>query len=280
MRGRSSLSMCAKLRAGINREALDGLYDEYNRRDFVSPDPLEFVWLYDDPLDREIVGLISSSLAYGRVAQILRSVSTVLDRMGDPSAFLRNSTLESLRHTFSGFRHRFTAGQDLALMLHGASAAIDKYGSLEACFTAGMNSGDETVLPALESFVRELGVDSGGDGSYLLPLPSRGSACKRLNLFLRWMVREDEVDPGGWHGVPASKLVVPLDTHMYQICRVLGMTRRKQANAKTALEITYFFRELVPEDPVKYDFCLTRLGILDEADLPRFLEKWSVDEVA
>jgi len=268
------------MRPIITRDILDKLYREYNRRELVSPDPIQFLWDYDDPLDREIVGLISSSLAYGRVAQILSSVSSVLEKMPRPLIFLKKATAKSLRRTFEGFKHRFTTGKELALMLYGAKLAIERHGSLQGHFLMGYNEKDETTLPALESFVKGLFVDENTGMSYLLPLPSRGSACKRLNLFLRWMVREDDVDPGGWSCVPASKLVIPLDTHMDNICRTLGITGRKQANMKTAIEITSFFREMNTDDPIKYDFALTRLGILENTDLSSFLEKWRIREVA
>ncbi|MCK4410112.1 MAG: DUF2400 family protein, partial [Candidatus Eisenbacteria sp.] len=129
-------------------------------------------------------------------------------------------------------------------------------------------SDDETVLPALTSFVGGIAdascVAAGVEGACPLPDPARGSACKRLHLFLRWMVRSDDVDPGGWDAVPASKLIVPLDTHMHRFSLLLGLTDRKQANGRTALEITRAFRSFSPDDPVKYDFSLTRLGIRDD----------------
>ncbi|MEJ2656586.1 MAG: DUF2400 family protein, partial [Desulfobacterales bacterium] len=99
------------------------------------------------------------------------------------------------------------------------------------------------------------------DVGHLIALPQRGSACKRMNLLLRWMVRKDNVDPGGWRGVPWSKLIIPLDTHMHKIGLKLGFTKNRQANMRTALEITSGFRKIIPEDPVKYDFALTRFGI-------------------
>ncbi|MCP4693017.1 MAG: DUF2400 domain-containing protein, partial [Desulfobacterales bacterium] len=106
---------------------------------------------------------------------------------------------------------------------------------------------------------------------HLVALPEKGSACKRMNLFLRWMVREDAVDPGGWEGVPASSLIIPLDTHMHRIGLGLNFTKRKQANMRTALEITEAFKALYPDDPVKFDFALTRLGIRDDLDPGEFL---------
>ena len=245
----------------LNKIMLDELYGKYNQRRFVHPDPLEFLYNYEQPCDREIVGLIASSLAYGRVEQILKSVSTVLELMENPSDFLKYSSLDSLRSAFKDFKHRFTTGEDLAALLFGVKRIIDKYGSLYTCFKAKFNEQDDTVLPAQRSFMVELSGVNNCMYNTLVPAPLKGSACKRMNLFLRWMVRNDNVDPGGWDEVPASKLIVPLDTHLYRICHMLNLSKRKQADMKTALEITYAFRMIAPDDPVKYDFALTRLGM-------------------
>ncbi|NNG06366.1 MAG: TIGR02757 family protein [Desulfobacteraceae bacterium] len=262
----------------ISRERLEELYSLYHRRELVHPDPLEFLYEYRELRDREVVGLVASSLAYGRVAQILKSVSAVLERM-DPSpfAFLLNSSLDSLISAFTGFKHRFTTGQELAALLWGAKCLIERYGSLHACFTACFNDNDDTILPALSAFVGKFNTCSSTNGKFsLLPSPDRGSACKRLNLFLRWMVRRDEVDPGGWTSIPLSKLIVPLDTHMHRICLLLNLTVRRQADLRTAVDITSAFRRMVPEDPVRYDFALTRLGIRKDMDLASFLKACSM----
>lgn len=245
----------------IDNTMLERLYHEYNRREFVHPDPLEFLYDYEDLYEREIVGLVASSLAYGRVEQILKSVSFVLKRMSTPSVFLKRASLESLNKIFRDFRHRFTTGEDLAFLLFGAKRVIEKYGSLNACFTSGFNDKDDTLFPALLSFINELSFKHEGRRNTLIPLPTGGSAFKRFNLLLRWMVRRDDVDPGGWSNVPASKLIVPLDTHMHRICLALNLTKRKQADARTACEITAAFRSITPDDPVRYDFVLTRLGV-------------------
>jgi uncharacterized protein (TIGR02757 family) len=244
------------------RETLEELYACYNRSEFIHPDPLEFVHQYPDPLDREVVAMVASSLAYGRVQQILRSVSVVLDCMGEtPSRFVMEQSSERLRKAFEGFRHRFTGGDQLAGLLCGIGQAIRRHGSLQACFLTHHKRDDDSVLPALTAFVQELATAVPGETSMLLPSPTRGSACKRLNLFLRWMVRTDDVDPGGWSGVNSGLLIVPLDTHMHRISLEAGLTRRKQADMQTALEVTRFFKTIAPDDPVRYDFALTRLGI-------------------
>ena len=263
----------------LNRERLDELYARYNRRAFVHPDPLEFLYDYKDIRDREIVGFVASSLAYGRVAQILKSVSSVFERMPSPLIFLKHASRKSLLKTFKGFKHRFTTEEEIAMMFFGIKRVIERYGSLHACFTACMNDDNDTIhtiLPALSAFVKELIVESDERRNSLLPLPTRGSACKRLHLFLRWMVRKDEVDPGGWDNVPKSRLIVPLDTHMHRICLALGLTQRKQADMRTAVEITTAFRTIAPDDPVKYDFALTRLGIRNDTDMNAFLKQCGV----
>jgi uncharacterized protein (TIGR02757 family) len=251
------------------------LYTKYNHREFVHPDPLEFLYDYRKLADREIVGLIASSLAYGRVHQILKSVGSVLQRMGSPYSFLMNSSKQSLLQDFKDFKHRFTTGEELATMLYGIKQTLEQHGSLNTCFMKRLESSHETVIPALSSFVGELSAVFQSRPRSLLPSPKSGSACKRLNLFLRWMVRKDEVDPGGWDNVPASKLVVPLDVHMHRISLQLGLTSRKQANLKAAYEITTAFRRLEPDDPVRYDFALTRLGIRDDLDPAEFLKTCS-----
>jgi uncharacterized protein (TIGR02757 family) len=245
---------------------LDKLYTEYNKPELIHPDPLEFLGSYDDVKDREIVGLIAATLAYGRVAQILKSVQLVVDGMKpSPYSFLKKSSERQIRDTFKGFKHRFSTDADLSNLLIGIKYAIEKFGSLNACFLNGYDDSNETIQPALASFVEAL-VEGGGDTN-LLSDPAKGSACKRLHLFLRWMVREDDVDPGGWSGIPRSKLIVPLDTHMHKIGLGLNMTKRRQGNLRTAVEITRAFAKICPDDPTKYDFTLTRFGIRDDMNM-------------
>ncbi len=247
---------------------LERIYRLYNKRQFVRPDPLEFLYLYEDPADREIVGVVASCLAYGRVLQIKKSIQCILEKMTpSPFRFIRDVSPVSLKRILSGFRHRFTTGDDLTALLLGVQNAIVRHGSLQSCLTRYLVKDTESLTEPLSSFVEELSTNFPGGKNSLFPSPSRGSACKRLNLYLRWMVRSDDVDPGGWDNIPASKLIVPLDTHMHRVCLKLGLTKRRQANMKTALEITEAFRRMVPDDPVRYDFILTRPGIWENAGI-------------
>jgi uncharacterized protein (TIGR02757 family) len=227
---------------------------------------VEFLHRYDDVGDREVVGLVASSLAYGRVAQIMKSVSSALEPMGKhPARFLAGTDRDGLLSMFGGFRHRFTTADELVLTLLGARDLIRRYGSLEAAFVSGMGRDDRTTALGLCRFAEGLNGRFGCGCNSLIPHHEKKSSMKRLNLFLRWMVRRDDVDPGGWNSVHPSRLVVPLDTHLFRIARAFQFTHRKSANLAAALEITECFREIAPDDPVRYDFALTRLGI--RADL-------------
>jgi uncharacterized protein (TIGR02757 family) len=247
-------------------ERLEALYRKINRRKFVHPDPLEFLYGYPSVRDREIAGLVAASLAYGRVVQILKSTKTILGAMGPaPARFLLEVGPEGLKAPLAGFKHRFATGAHVCDMLAGARKMVDRYGSLYQGFMAGYRVGHATIVPALDRFCRILA--AAGSPGHLIPLPHRGSACKRMNLFLRWMIRKDAVDPGGWSGIPASKLVIPLDVHMHRIALRMGLTRRRSCSLATALEVTAGFSRWAPDDPVRYDFALTRLGIRDDMSM-------------
>lgn len=260
------------------RDALDALYLRYNDRRFVDPDPLALIYPYDDPADREIAGMVASSLAFGGVRQIMASVGSVLEKMGEsPSAFLKASDRRALARAFGGFRHRWTTGLELASMLSGIRSVLERFGSLENAFVAAGGPGDEDTLPAMTGFAGMIRESAPGDTGRLIPSPGKGSACKRLNLFLRWMVRSDAVDPGGWDSVPASKLIVPLDVHMHRFGRLLGLTSRSQGDIRTAREVTAGLRELDPSDPVRYDFPVTRLGIRRDEDRGELLARLGLE---
>ncbi len=245
------------------KEGLDRLYDRYNRRAYVHPDPLEFLYHYGSGQDQEVAGLVVSCLAYGRVGQILKSAAGVLDTMGpSPYAYLLDTPDSEIIASCKQFVYRFARGEHLAALFLGIKRILLAHGSIRNCFVEGFSRSDENILPALNRFAGKM-VHASGDGAagHLMPLPERGSACKRLNLFLRWMVRRDRVDPGVWEAFPASKLLVPLDVHMHRISQRLGFTSRKQANLPAVIEVTAGFKALAPEDPVRYDFALTRLSI-------------------
>ena len=241
---------------------LESAYLKYNKFENIHPDPLEFVYLYKSDQDREIVGLIAASLAYGRVKQILVSVAKVLDVLGNnPKTFIESADRDYLNKAFSSFKHRFTTGEEVVELLMGIKGAIREYGTLGGCFISCLNRSESEITQALFLFRHELMKNSVLKENSLLPCPSRKSACKRFYMYLRWMIRKDDVDPGCWKDIPASILIIPLDTHMHSVSLELGLTGRKQADIKTAIEITQSLKKVCPNDPVKFDFCLTRPGI-------------------
>jgi uncharacterized protein (TIGR02757 family) len=247
----------------LDREALERLYLKYNDRRFIPSDPVEFVHRYDGRRDRELVALIASSLAFGNVKQIKASVGRALGILGaGPADRVVASSPSDLEADFGGFRHRWIAGKDMASLLAAARRAFKEYGSLGELFCAKLDRSDPDVAPAAGRFARAMFEMGGGYRQCLLPSPESGSACKRLNLFLRWMVRSDAVDPGGWSAVSPAALIVPLDTHMHRISRKLGLTERRAADLRAAREVTAAFSKISPDDPVRYDFALTRLGML------------------
>ena len=249
---------------------LKNIYKELNKPEFIHPDPLEFIYNYTQNKDREIVGLIGASLAYGRVAQILKSVSNVLRILTQtPANYLKKTTRRQLSHQLKGFKHRFTTEDELVNVLWNIRRIHNTYESLENCFLSYYSARDQTTQPALSGFAKEL--TSGMIKNSLIPSPDKGSACKRLHLYLRWMIRKDSVDPGCWTQIPQKKLIIPLDTHMYTISKKLGFTSRTSADLKTALEVTDRFRTFSKNDPVRYDFALTRLGIRNEMNLDYLL---------
>lgn len=254
--------------------ALEDLYEKYNRAEYVAPDPLQFLAAYPDPADREVAGFICAMFAFGAVGQIVKTLDIVLRRLPSPAGFLAYAHAEELSLMFKDFRYRFVDGVQLSALLLAMKSLRETHGSLNAALVSHYIESDDTIMPALSGFMRELSSISQNKRNYLMPQPLKGGTCKRLHLYLRWMIRQDAVDPGGWQGVPPSKLIVPLDTHMSRICTQLGFTNRKTANGRRAEEVTAAFREICPEDPVRYDFTLTRFGIRKDLDVKDLFSEW------
>ncbi len=249
-------------RAAI-KKWLDDSYRLYTRPEYIKSDPVQFVHQYRDPTDQEVVGLIAASLAYGNVTSIHRSVNNVLQRLTEtPAQFLMESDVNIIRRVLTGFRHRWTGENELGDLLVGMQHAIRESGGLGSLFMAN-DPGQGDVMKPLTAWVYSLLKGNNARGKPLLSDPAGGSACKRLHLYLRWMVRKDVIDAGCWPGIDPSRLIMPIDTHIFGFARTYGFTRRRAADGKAAREITDMFASVCPEDPVRYDFCLTRPGIID-----------------
>ena len=260
------------------KEILDNLYEKRSAAHLAN-DPLSFVHRFADTADREVAGLIASSFAYGNVKIILRNLERVFGVIGpSPRAFVEKFEPRQGQMLFSGFKHRFNDGRDLCALLFAIRIMIEQAGSIEGFFTARDTGKADDITPALASFSEAVlnldynpvfggPVPADSYFPFLFPSPSSGSACKRLCMFLRWMVRPaDGIDLGVWSRISSSRLVIPVDAHIQRIGRYLGLTGRRQADWKMAREITQSLRRMAPEDPVKYDFSLCHLGISEKCD--------------
>jgi len=262
-------------RAGLKRR-LDHLYRTFDRG-FLETDPLAFVHRYTTDADREIVGFIASTLAFGNVRAIQASVGGVLAALGPtPQAAVDRFDVRADGAALAGLYHRWIRGEDLAALMHVLRRMREDAGSIGGFFMKGYGERDADVGPGLASFserARALAADvpitaggarRAGTVARFFASPRDGSACKRLNLYLRWMVRDgDGLDLGVWRGISRRQLVLPLDTHLARLTRALGLARLKSPGWRMAVEATRSLALLDPEDPVKYDFSLSRLGILD-----------------
>ena len=266
------------MKRDLLRLRLEELYRQYDHR-FVTPDPLEFVRAQETDADREVVGVLASGLAFGTVVQIKRSIAAVLEVLGPrPAEAVATLDPREAAARLRGFRHRWVNGRDVACLMYLTRQMRASHGTVEAFFAEGLSPGDTDVGPALASFsARALALDHGGlyrgrriprggGVRYFFPSPAAGSACKRLNLFLRWMSRRDGVDLGVWRRPDPSQLVLPLDAHTYAIARRIRLTRYRSPGWAMALDVTSRLRQLDPADPVKYDFAFHRMGLLRRND--------------
>jgi len=243
---------------------------------YLHTDPVGEVRRFDIPEDREVAGFLAAGLAFGRVDIILAHLRELWDRLeGQPA----RATLEPpsrRRRRLRGFVHRWVRGEDVALVLGALGSARRRHGSLRGLFLRGYDPSAPDLQGAMALFLASLrrGIRDGGRPVALsrldygtrtfFPDPARGGAMKRVNLFLRWMVRPDDgVDLGLWDPVRANQLVIPLDTHVSRISRYLGLTARRTVDWKMAVEVTGALRDLDGDDPVRFDFALSRLGILE-----------------
>ncbi|MBN2508692.1 MAG: TIGR02757 family protein [Spirochaetales bacterium] len=243
------------------KELLERLYSTYGTLEYVNPDPVLYVHAFDDPFDREVAGFVASQFALGRAASILGFLKGVFSCFSQPSRDMRTGE-GIIRWKEKGPQYyRFYNAGEIEGFFYILKDVLCEYGSLQELFLKGYRA-DGNVWKGLESLAgpfKEGGVRIVAD-------PAGGSACKRLHLFLRWMTRRDAVDTGIWNQVDPKDLKYPVDTHILRIAKSLGITSRRQADSAAVEDISAFFSRFSPEDPVRYDFCLARLGIHPDLD--------------
>lgn len=249
------------------------IYNKYHDSKYLEIDPLLVVHRFKNKKDIEIVGLLSSSLAYGRVDIIIRSIEKVLFICDDNlTNFVLETTFSQKKKKLIGFKHRFNDGDDIALLLESTKVIYKNFGSLENLFNEGLRQSNGTMKETMEFFCSTFletafNINKKQESrsfAYFFPKPSKGSGCKRLNMYFRWMIRKrDGIDFGIWENANPSMLIIPVDVHVARVGQKFELTTRKNSDWKTAEEITNSLRKLDPKDPVKFDFSLCRFGMVE-----------------
>jgi uncharacterized protein (TIGR02757 family) len=256
------------------RARLDDLYRTFDHVTSAA-DPIHIVRRYSQPADREVVGFCAAALAFGRVTSVLQSIEALLRVMGPrPAAFVETFDAARDRGPLEPLVHRWIRGRDLVALLLILQRMLRDAGSVEQFFLAGDDASQPDISAALDSFSERAlqtnlrpaygaRLPTRPGVCYFFPRPAAGSACKRLNLFLRWMVRTDAIDLGVWKHVSPARLVVPLDTHVIRLGRCLRLTRYASPGWKMAADITATLRGIDPADPVRFDFSLCHVGMMN-----------------
>ena len=251
------------------------IYNKYNKAERRLTDPVQFAYLYKDNVSAEIAAFISSALAYGRVEIIISDLKKVFNILGANILDKITGDAKKLKKSFNDFKHRFNGGDDVTLLLLSLGRIIAEKKNLRNLFIECWDkSGSDIkqteiyfmnhIKSSIDFFLKKNQGFKPDYLNYLLASPEKNSACKRLNLFLKWALRKDEIDPGIWENdLPHLKkyLVIPLDTHIAACARKSGLTSRKSNDWKTAVEITEALKKFAPDDPLKYDFAICHLGM-------------------
>lgn len=254
-------------KGGVVHVALERVLATSDTAAAIARDPIEYVHRYRDPADVELVGLVAACVAFGNVTALRRKLALALEALG-PSPARAADDVAKTRAALRGWKHRVYRGDDLARLVVGARKVQKEHGSLGALVAKGLkNEGDlrEALAQLVDAIRRAGGLDrvASRGARHLLPDPRGASGCKRLLLFLRWMVRgPDGVDLGPWRDlVAADRLLVPVDVHIHKLAKNLGLTKRVTTSWKTTEEITAALRVFDAADPVRFDFALCHMGM-------------------
>jgi uncharacterized protein (TIGR02757 family) len=250
---------------------LNKWFECYHKPEYLVMDPLVCVRKLKGALNREVGALISSVISYGRVEIIIKNCELLFSEMEwSPADFIQSTSGKTVRKLFNGFRHRFTSSDDMVTLIEVLRVILKDSGSIENFFCMDTPVQEQPLKESIISFTKKVkkiackNVSYSGKGfDYLFPSPDSGSACKRINMYLRWVVRDDDgIDLGLWKAVKPSQLIMPVDTHVAEQSRLLGLTERNNADWKMAEELTFRLRKIDPNDPIKFDFSLCRAGMV------------------
>lgn len=245
------------------KELLERLHDKYNRPEFIEGDPISVPHRYTDRADREIAGFFAATIAWGNRKAIVASGHRMMRCMDDaPADFVRNASPRELM-TLDSYVHRTFNGHDLRDFVLALRRMDERFGGIGAFFEARY-AATLSIPAVLAEFRREFfSCDHAPRCEKHLSSIEKGAACKRLCMYLRWMVRRDDrgVDFGQWTQIPMSALYIPLDVHAGNMARALGLLTRRQSDWRAVEETTAALRRFDPADPVRYDFSLFGAGI-------------------
>lgn len=251
------------------RKKLESIYDKYHSVQYLNTDPIQCVHQFNSLADREVAGLVASVLAYGRAEIIIRNCRNIFEKTGSCIAdFVQETSFKEKLKIFKGFKHRFNDDVDIAILLECVGDVLKEFGTIENLFIKQNFNSMKESIDCFTGFFKKKAVKLIGTNKksfeYFFPSPESGSACKRLNMYLRWMVRKnDSIDFGIWTNVLSSGLIIPVDTHVAKIASDLELTNRKNADWLMAEQITANLKLIDPIDPVRFDFSLCRVGMID-----------------
>lgn len=251
------------------KEFLDEKAFQYNKNYFIDSDPIQIPHQFSTKEDIEIMAFLTATIAWGKRDLIIKSANKMVSLMGNnPNEFVMNFELKKESGYFSNFKHRTFNGNDLAYFIHSLKLIKEKFGFLDEAFLNGITEKDTSMKNSLGNFHQLFFTDEHPFSLHSkkhVANPMQGSAAKRLNMFLRWMVRKDKfgVDFGLWESISPSILSCPLDVHTGNVGRKLGFITRNQNDWKTVEELDSHLRLMDPTDPVKYDFALFGLGVFE-----------------
>ena len=246
--------------------------DECPMRERKSIDPVSFVWQFDAPADRELVGLLASSMAFGNVTTIgnkLRELLLVIaTKTSRQRRVIDHRSLDHLNRELRDFRHRLFVGEDCARLVFAVRELQARHGSIDNFFGRAFEASNRSLQIALARTVGELRALGTIGSSHLLSAPEKGSSCKRLLLFLRWMVRgPDAIDLGVWRSIEPKHLQIPVDVHVHRFALQYGLTARRHPSWSMSAEITDVLRMIDADDPVRFDFAICHWGMMNSKKL-------------